>query len=108
MNRIVTLASFGAAVIFASATAMGAAPERVVSTVDRVMQENGIPLNSGSRAIYETGGGNSDTRDIQGYTAWIEIPGDAPGYLVIETRPNGAVKQVYTRFGGQISGVPSY
>jgi len=87
---------------------MGAAPERVEASVDRVMQQYGIPLDSGSRAIHETGGGISDNRDIRGYTAWIEIPGDAPGYLVIETRPNGSVKQVYTRFGGQISGVPSY
>lgn len=108
MKRIMPATSLGAAVLLASATVTGAAPPRVESTVDSVMQQNGIPLNSGSRAIYETGGGASDGSHVQGYTAWIEIPGDAPGQLVIETRGDGSLKQVYTRFGGEISGVPAY
>lgn len=107
MNRV-TAASLGVAVVFASATVMGAAPPRVETTINRVMEQNGIPMNSGSRAVYETGGGSSDSSDVEGYRAWIEIPGDEPGYLVIETRSNGSLKQVYTRYGGRISGVPSY
>ncbi|WP_366658276.1 hypothetical protein [Fodinicurvata sp. EGI_FJ10296] len=108
MKRLSAAIVVGSAAIFASAAVMGAAPERIQQSVYGVMQQHGIPMNSGSLSIHEMKVRTGDNEYSDGYRAWVEIPGGEPGYLVVELRPSGSVKQVYTRFGGRIAGVPSY
>lgn len=108
MKRLTAAIAAGSVAVFASAAAMGATPERIQQSVYGVMQQHGIAMNSGSLSIHEMKVRSGDTEYSDGYRAWVEIPGSEPGYLVVELRPSGSVKQVYTRFGGQVAGVPSY
>lgn len=101
---MVTAALLGAMVI--SNGAAIAAPKSVEDSVTRVMQSSGIQGTAKNATILESSTGEDGI--VTKYTAWVEIPGPAPGYLVIDTSPKGAVKQVYTRFGGRIHEATAY
>jgi hypothetical protein len=51
--------------------------------------------------------GSGEFDDLIGYLAWIRLVGQ-PGYLIVSLDEYCRVRQVYTRGGAELPGVPSY
>jgi hypothetical protein len=105
MRLLATLAVSVAALAM-TGTAI-AAPKPVEESVTRVMQQYGLS-SSPHISIVESTSGDGETNYVERYLAWVRMPEPGTGYLVIATDPFGNVRQVYTRFGAQIAGVPAY
>jgi len=105
MKRNVLIAAALAGAVALSASAANAAEHACAGTVSQQIAAVGVSPSDVEKVTYSVNSdGNNNNR---GWNAWVQLKGE-PGYLVVDTRPDCGLRQVYTRGGLKLSGVKAF